>query len=103
MKERFSRRDLLKTGLAAGTSALVLAGGTEASIPGVKKAGETPAQADPAAQTPVPADGTILPLTSTSDVYIPPKGDSFFKFSFDFPEPSVAFKQMLFSFRLYTF
>ena len=36
-------------------------------------------------------------------VYIPPRGESFFKFGFDFPEPSVAFQGMLFSFRLHTF
>lgn len=105
MKKRFSRRDLLKSGLAAGASSLVLsAGDSLAATPGPSAERIPHAQAASSAQTP-PAtpDGTILPLTSTSDVYIPPRGDSFFKFSFDFPEPSVAFTGMSFSFRLYTF
>ena len=41
----------------------------------------------------VPMTGTsaeVLPLTSTSDVRAP-RGDTFMKFSFDFPEPSIAF------------
>ena len=32
-----------------------------------------------------------MELHSTSDVFIPPRGDSFMKFSFDFPEPGVVF------------
>ena len=36
-------------------------------------------------------DGEIVPLTSTSEVYLPPRGDGAMKFSFDFPEPSVRF------------
>jgi hypothetical protein len=106
MEKRFSRRDLLKTGLVAGASSLVVAGGTGAiasAEPAVSAETSSLAHADSPSQTAAAVDGTILPLTSTSDVYIPPRGDSFFKFSFDFPEPSVAFAGMLFSFRLYTF
>ena len=40
----------------------------------------------------------ILPLTSTSDVFIPPRGRAFMKFSFDFPEPSVEFAGYRFGF-----
>ncbi|HLV95040.1 MAG TPA: hypothetical protein VKS44_07595 [Candidatus Acidoferrales bacterium] len=100
MKNRLTRRDLLKSGLVAGASSLVLSG-TDIDAEGT----ETPPGANaPLAQSPaIPPDGTILPLTSTSDVYIPPRGESLFKFSFDFPEPSVSFDGMLFSFRLYTF
>ncbi|HEV2173366.1 MAG TPA: hypothetical protein VGR71_07355, partial [Nitrospira sp.] len=101
MKKRISRRDLLKTGLAAGASSLV--------FPGAKEIAAAPPPALPVAaeqasatQT-APPDGNIVPLTSSSDVYLPPRGRSFFKFSFDFPEPSVSFQGMLFSFRLYTF
>ncbi|HTU34020.1 MAG TPA: hypothetical protein VMF66_09480 [Candidatus Acidoferrum sp.] len=105
MKNRFSRRDLLKTGLAASASSLVLSGNTEALAPVGAAAEKISVSEDNSAAkvASTAPDGTILPLTSTSDVYIPPRGRSFFKFSFDFPEPSVAFNGMLFSFRLYTF
>ncbi len=44
----------------------------------------------------------IVPLTSTSGVFIPPRGRSYMKFSFDFPEPSVEFNGLQLSFRVYT-
>jgi len=44
----------------------------------------------------------ILPLTSTSDVFIPPRGRAFMKFSFDFPEPSVEFAGLRFGFLVFT-
>ncbi len=53
--------------------------------------------------TRVPALVDILPKTSTSDVFIPPRGRGFDKFSFDFPEPSVAFGGYQFGFMVYTF
>jgi hypothetical protein len=84
MGRKISRRDLLKNAVvAAGVSKLAVAG--------------TPAH------TPAPASTEILPLTSTSDVFVPPRGESFMQFSFDFPEPSVAFAGHRFSFRLHTF
>lgn len=100
MRERVSRRDLLKTGLAAGASSLVWSNADP-----LDGTATPPVDGPSGAETRGvgPSDGSILPLTSTSDVYIPPRGRSFFKFSFDFPEPSVAFEKMLFSFRLYTF
>jgi hypothetical protein len=79
MGHRISRRTLLKTVGAAGVGAAVAGRLTSA---------ETVVTATPPAQA--AADGTILPLTSTSDVFIPPRGRSFQKFSFDFPEPSVV-------------
>ena len=48
------------------------------------------------------APGDIVELYSTSDVFIPPRGDSFMKFSFDFPEPGVVFGEHRFSFLLFT-
>ena len=111
MKKQFSRRDLLKTGIAAGASSIVLpavapegiaapSAGSAAS-PGENPSGtRTVSLVQTAAAQP---DGAILPLSSTSDVYIPPRGYGLFKFSYDFPESSVAFAGMLFSFRLYTF
>jgi hypothetical protein len=49
-----------------------------------------------------PSNGVILPRTSTTGVFIPPRGRGFMKFSFDCPEPSVAFEGYEFSFRVFT-
>ncbi|HZT73138.1 MAG TPA: hypothetical protein VE996_05775 [Terriglobales bacterium] len=84
--EELTRRDLLKAAAATGAGAWL-----EAATPAAART----LQAGAGAQ--------IVPLNSTSDVYIPPRGRSFLKFSFDFPEPSVRFADLLFSFRLYTF
>jgi hypothetical protein len=48
------------------------------------------------------ANGTIVDRVSTSDVFVPPRGRSFQKFSFDFPEPSVAFEGYEIGFRVFT-
>src|SRR3989449_11369791 len=73
-----SRRDWLRTMGAAGAGAL---------LPGA----------------PILHPGTaILPLTSTSEVFIPPRGRAFQKFSFDFPEPSVEFAGLRFGFLVFT-
>lgn len=95
MTEKLTRRDLLVGAAATVTSLAVDVHG--AQLPN--------ATAPVVARNEVggAANGTILPLTSTSGVFIPPRGRSFQKFSFDFPEPSVVFKDMQFSFRLYTF
>src|SRR5690242_10665134 len=109
MDDRISRRELLKKTVAGVSGAAVLGAALWNSAP--------KGEADSAAMAPVADPGksavpetagaadvpAILPLTSTSDVFIPPKGNSFFKFSFDFPEPSVAFENLQFSFRVYTF
>src|SRR5262245_32700669 len=50
-----------------------------------------------------PPNGTIVPRTSTSDIFVPPRGRSFQKFSFDFPEPSVVFERHELSFRVFTY
>ena len=49
-----------------------------------------------------PPNGAIVPRTSTSDIFVPPRGRSFQTFSFDFPEPSVAFEGYEFGFRVFT-
>ena len=51
-----------------------------------------------------PSTGTsdILPLTSTSDVFVPPKGQAYDKFSFSFPEPGVAYRGHRFSFLVFS-
>jgi hypothetical protein len=61
-------------------------------------AGAAPVQSP----VPAPANGTLLALTSSSDVFIPPRGRAFQKFSFDFPEPAVAFEGLSFAFRVFT-
>lgn len=79
MSHKLSRRGLLKTVGTAGAGLLLPSGLATAATP------------------------PILPLSSTSGVYTPPRGNSFPKFSFDFPEPSIEFAGLQFSFRLYTF
>ena len=51
---------------------------------------------------PAPPSPPILPLTSTSEVFVPPRGRAFMKFSFDFPEPSVEFAGLRFGFLVFT-
>jgi hypothetical protein len=79
VSSKVSRRAALKTMGGAGASLLAAPQGISEGAP------------------------TILPLNSTTGVYIPPRGRSFMKFSFDFPEPSVRFENLLISFRVYTF
>ena len=83
MSEPISRRDLLK------------AAGAAAALPMVPRLGRTPVGAPPQ----VPA---ILPLTSTSEVFVPPRGNAFQKFSFDFPEPSVEYQGLRFGFLVFS-
>ncbi len=95
MKKGLSRRDLLK-GAAATISYLAVE-----RLP--LEGAEVPAAARVSTPLRAPKNGTILPLNSTSDVFIPPRGRSFQKFSFDFPEPSVAFNGLEIGYRIYTF
>ena len=44
----------------------------------------------------------VLPLASTSEVHVPPRGASFQQFSFDFPEPSVEVGGFRFGFRIFS-
>ncbi|MGQ0646347.1 MAG: twin-arginine translocation signal domain-containing protein [Gemmatimonadaceae bacterium] len=81
MTDRLSRRDALKVLGAAGAGALVSPVSTAALPPDLTSA----PQGGP------PPGAEILPLTSTSEVHVPPRGRAFMKFSFDFPEPSVEF------------
>jgi hypothetical protein len=75
MIDPLSRRDWLKAMGAAGAGALL---------------------------PPVNASPPILPLTSTSEVFVPPPGRAFQKFSFDFPEPSVEFAGLRFGFLVFS-
>lgn len=100
MRKGISRRDLLKTSVAAGMSSLIPLDSRGANYSDEAAKGQVRSATNSEVSA---SDGTIVPLTCTTGVYIPPRGESFFKFSFDFPEPSVVFRQMQFSFRLYTF
>ena len=78
-----SRRDWVKTVGAASAGALVT---SDVSL---------------LART-VHAPGDIVELTSTSEIFNPPRGRGFMKFSFDFPEPSVVFGDYRFGFLVFT-
>ena len=93
MPDKFSRRDLLKTA-AASIGQL---------LPGSENPSATPAPAESSSPVTPASPDKILPLVSTDGVFVPPRGEGFMKFSFDFPEPSVEFEGLQISFRLYTF
>ncbi len=82
MTDDLSRRDWIKVVGAAGAGALM------------------PPLAPPARAA--TGDASILPLSSTSDVYVPGRGRTFQKFSFDFPEPSVEFGGYRFGFLVFS-
>ncbi len=92
MSDSLSRRDLIKVLGAAGAGTMLPAElaalATNRTIP------------TPVARAPVPE---ILPFTSTTGVFIPPRGRAYDKFSFDFPEPSVQFGAYTFGFMVFTF
>ena len=89
---------------AAGIGALV----TPVSDPLLAAASDTTLASDAMASDAVVhvadrhAPGDIVELFSTSEVFIPPKGESWMKFSFDFPEPAVVFGDHRFSFLVFT-
>ncbi|MEO5817542.1 MAG: hypothetical protein ABIT20_19900 [Gemmatimonadaceae bacterium] len=91
MTDNYSRREWIKTVGAASAAAALPA---SVVLP----------QSTPAHTPPIPnaAPGDILPLTSTSEVFVPPRGHAFMKFSFDFPEPSVAFGDYRFGFNVFS-
>jgi hypothetical protein len=94
MTARWSRRTWLRSLGVAGAGVFV---------PLAKVAAELAAPLTlPLAARPRYTAGAIIDLVSTSDVFIPPRGDSWMKFSFDFPEPAVAFGGHRFSFLLFT-
>jgi hypothetical protein len=92
VSDSVSRRDWLKVVSAAG------AAGAMMPLDGLAP---HPAPTPLAVATQY-APGDIVELYSTSDVFIPPRGRSFMKFSFDFPEPSVVFGDHRFGFLVFT-
>src|SRR6185437_16284730 len=97
MSDSVTRRDWLKTMGLVGAGALVAPDALQRAAPAGGQVATTSAAG---AATPVVRHppGTILDLVSTSEIFIPPRGRSFQKFSFDFPEPSVAFGDYTFGF-----
>ena len=89
MSEQLSRRDAIRILGAAGAAA---------ALPGTPTSSIV-AEAITAAER---APAGILPLSSTSEVFIPPRGRSYDTFSFDFPEPSVEFDGFRFGFLVFT-
>lgn len=94
MNESFSRRDWIRTVGVAGAGAF-------AHIDPISITPPVP-RVHPLPVSTIYAPGDIVELYSTSDVFIPPRGRSFMKFSFDFPEPGVVFGDHRFSFLIFT-
>jgi hypothetical protein len=101
MSDSVSRRDWLKTVGLVGAGAFVTPDALQlpASLAGQIVA--TP-PSKVAASVVSHAPGTVLDLVSTSEIFIPPRGRGYQKFSFDFPEPSVAFGDYSFGFLVFT-
>jgi hypothetical protein len=95
MGDDITRRDWLKTVGVAGAGALVP---HDALLAGLPDAAHSAAHSVAAGHAP----GEILDLTSTSEIFTPPRGRSYMKFSFDFPEPSVSFGDYRFGFLVFT-
>ena len=101
MSDSVSRRDWLKTVGLVGAGAFVAPDALQLPAPIAGRiATAPPLGAVASVQRHDP--GAILDLVSTSDVFVPPRGRSFQKFSFDFPEPSVAFGDYSFGFLVFT-
>jgi len=92
MSDALSRRDLLKV-LGVAGAGMIVSQPAEAT-PGAPRAAS--------ATLPSPPDGEISALTSTSEVFIPPRGRGYNTLSFDFPEPAVAFAGYRFGFMVYS-
>ncbi len=102
MSDPVSRRDWLRTVGAAGAGALVSPDALHIAAPFVTPV-PPPAPATPRTPVTTPHEpGSIVDLSSTSEIFIPPRGRGFMKFSFDFPEPSVVFGGYRFGFLVFT-
>ncbi len=104
MTKPFSRRDWIKTVGAAGALAPFDLLSAETPAPAAESASEliAPPAPPPIAIRDVYAPGDVVELYSTSDVFIPPRGNSFMKFSYDNPEPGVVFGDHRFSVLVFT-
>ena len=93
MSDPISRRDLIKGLGAAGVGSMLTAEAREKTTTRITD--EVPARV-------ATKDGEIATLSSTSEVFIPPRGRGYMKFSFDFPEPVVSFGEHRFGFLVFT-
>ena len=99
MSDDITRRDWVKVVGAASAAGLVPAGALAEPTGAIAP----PREPVPLAPAPAPlADGEIVALMNTSDVFIPPRGGGRMRFSFDFPEPSVSFAGHRFGFIVFT-
>jgi len=96
MDEKVSRRDWLKTVGAASAGAMVPLDALASAVP------EVPPARAPISVVAAQAPGDIVELYSTSDVFIPARGRTWMKFSFDNPEPGIVFGPHRFSFLVFT-
>ena len=93
MTEPISRRDWIKTVGVVGAGAIVASESVLA---------ETPSAVPPLPPPPAGPPGDIVELVSTSEIFVPARGRSYQKFSYDFPEPSVVFGDYRFGFLVFT-
>jgi len=93
MTDPISRRDLIKGLGVVGASGL---------LPSVSESSRAENHNAGAVLTTSPRDGEISNFASTSEVFIPPRGRAYMKFSFDFPEPVVQFGEHRFGFLVFT-
>ncbi|MEO7456373.1 MAG: hypothetical protein ABIY52_08925, partial [Gemmatimonadaceae bacterium] len=99
--KHIGRRDFLLSAALLGVAAPLLS--RLRAVEGAERTVDPRWLAMPEARTtPAPMAGEILPLTSTSEVFVPPKGRTFMKFSFDFPEPAVVIGDYRFGFNVFT-
>src|SRR5690349_9512467 len=94
MTDPISRRDWIKTVGAVGAGVIV-------APDAVLAEGGVPAPI-PTAPPPAGPPGEIVDLVSTSEIFVPARGRSYQKFSYDFPEPSVVFGDYRFGFLVFT-
>lgn len=99
MSDSVSRRDWLKTVGVVGAGALVSPDALHLPASLAAQAAPTPGRATAAVHQDA---GSIVDLSSTSEIFIPPRGRGYMKFSFDFPEPSVTFGDYRFGFLVFT-
>src|SRR5262252_7758943 len=99
MTDRISRRDLIKGLGAAGVGGLINSANTAASE---RIERDRPLSRQVGILTSPRTDGEMTALNSTSEVFIPPRGRGYMKFSFDFPEPVVSFGEHRFGFLVFT-
>jgi len=100
MKDRISRREVMKGLGAIGAGGFLRSTKASELIDESRSIGAN--RRLPQAVLTPRTDGEMFALTSTSEVFIPPRGRGYMKFSFDFPEPVVSFGEHRFGFLVFT-